>query len=161
MCVFFSLQHASALLQNVKSNMLCLRPCMRWTKSVYRHLHFYCALHRPHCQIHTRITKYNRTKSLPFLWTTSNSSTTLRLTSTLSPMDATARKQLLQPYEPPHWAADLKIVPKYKVQVCSKHKSFLLIHSACPCAVALASYIAVNKITKNTVGFTHKDISND
>ena len=36
-----------------------------------------------------------------------------------------------------------------------------VLQSMHPHAVALASYTVVNKIIKNTVGFTHKDIWND
>ena len=35
----------------------------------------------------------------------------------VSTMDSAARQQLLRPYEPPSWAADLTIVPKYRIQV--------------------------------------------
>ncbi len=38
-------------------------------------------------------------------------------TLTTSTMDSVARKALLQHYEPPDWAAGLKVVPKFKIQV--------------------------------------------
>lgn len=34
-------------------------------------------------------------------------------------MDGAARKQLLRAYEPPSWAADLAIVPKYRIQLAN------------------------------------------